>query len=123
MCVMFNGNQRSFATHSPPPENIDQILDQTQIYQILVGPGNSERDITLTIKLISVKAVQIMNWVISGDYLGQPMWNLGFIVLQFSCVGNFESSQALSERVERGGEGQVNLPTAKVQEGWLSGGD
>ena len=40
-----------------------------------------------------------MNWVMIVDLLE---WNvdLGFNILQFSCVSKFESSQMLSERGE-----------------------
>lgn len=64
-----------------------------------VSPFISKREIALTI-LSFEKVVQSINWFITLDLLGQLRRNIGLAVLQFDCVSEFESSQALNERGE-----------------------
>ena len=67
-----------------------------------VGPRISKRDITLTIYYFFLieQAMQFSKWSITFDLGGQIGRNRWFISLQFDCIGNFESSQALSEQGE-----------------------
>jgi len=57
----------------------------------------SKKEILKLTILFFEKVVQFTDWLITSDLLGQLWRNVGFTILQFDCVSEFESSQAFSE--------------------------